>query len=516
MASSAVSQPAKKLTPASGAGHRIGRKTLKVNHAPTDVTASQIHGSASAHGIACCLPRPRRRGKGDRDRTEHSLARLRGRISRAIGYDPTAVLPSFLSNVCRVPSDLRDMTSRNADAEVSPHTVGVAADGPERIWAAVEALYRTGYHPAIALCVRRHGEVILDRAIGHARGNGPGDPAWLPKIPATPDTPFNVFSAAKAVTAMLVHRLDQDNLIRLDDPICEYIPEFGVRGKELITIRHVLSHRAGIPSLPSDVMRLELLPHHDEIVRILCATRPETRPGTRLAYHAITSGFILGEVIRRVTGENVRELMDRIVRRPLGFRWLSYGVEPGDTDRVAYSYLTGPPPPPPLSTLMQRALGVSIQDAVEKSNDPRFLTALVPAGVLLATANEMSRFYQLLLDGGTLDGVHVFDPRTIRRAVTEQSYLEPDLTLMLPLRYGLGFMLGARWFSLYGLDTAQAFGHIGFTNVITWADPERQITGALLTSGKPLIYYGLYQLWQVLATILAACPRTRPRSAPAL
>ena len=82
---------------------------------------------------------------------------------------------------------------------------------------------------------------------------------------------------------------------------------------------------------------------------------------------------------------------------------------------------------------------------------------------------------------------------------------------MLPIRYGLGFMLGAPWFSLYGPDTGDAFGHLGFTNILSWADPARQIAVTLLTSGKPIIYCGLYQLWSLLAVISDVCRRTAPR-----
>jgi CubicO group peptidase (beta-lactamase class C family) len=95
----------------------------------------------------------------------------------------------------------------------------------------------------------------------------------------------------------------------------------------------------------------------------------------------------------------------------------------------------------------------------------------------------------------------------VRRATSEQSYLEFDLTLGLPLRYGMGFMLGGKWFSLYGPDTEHAFGHLGFTNIIGWADPERQIAGALMTSGKPLLYPEIYYVYEILRQIGRACPK---------
>jgi CubicO group peptidase (beta-lactamase class C family) len=412
---------------------------------------------------------------------------------------------------CRVPKDLHPVTSINAAAEVPPRSVGVAPDAAAAIWRAVERLYGSGIHPAIQLCVRRHGEVLIDRAIGHAAGNGPDDPRHGRKVAATTDTLFDIYSASKAVTAMVIHLLDQHHLVHLNDPVCEYIPEFARHGKEAITLQHVLTHRAGIPNLPPEVMQLELLGDDEEIVRLLCAAKPTLRPGRRLAYHAITGGFILGEVVRRVTGKKIRAVLKQEILQPLGFRWTNYGVAARDVPKVALGYFTGPPVLPPMSTLLARALGVPLRRAIALTNDPRYLTAVVPAGNVVTTANELSRFYQLLLNGGTLDGVQIFEPRTIRRATQEHSYLEFDLTLVLPLRYAMGFMLGGTYLSLYGPDTPNAFGHLGFTNIIGWADPDRQVAAALMTSGKPLIYPELYLLHDVVRQIGAACAKTAPR-----
>jgi len=416
---------------------------------------------------------------------------------------------------CRVPRDLSAVTSINTEAEVEPRALGVSPQGVTAIWRGVERLYQTGIHPAMQLCLRRHGEVLIDRAIGHAAGNGPDDPRHGRKVLVTPATPFNIYSASKAVTAMLVHLLDQRHLVHLNDPVCEYVPEFAKHGKESITIQHVLTHRAGIPNLPPEVMRLETLEDEPKILRLLCDAKPVWRPGRRLAYHAITGGFILAEIIKRVTGKPIRTLLKQEILQPLGFRWTNYGVAARDVPKVALSYFTGPPLVPPLSTFIERALGVPMQRVIALTNDARFLTAVVPAGNVVSTANELSRFYQLLLNGGTLDGVHVFEPRTIRRATQEHSYLEFDLTLVLPLRYGMGFMLGGNFVSLYGPGTPNAFGHLGFTNIISWADPDRQVAGTLMTSGKPLVYPELYFLHDLMWQIGTVCKKTRPRHAAA-
>lgn len=405
---------------------------------------------------------------------------------------------------CRIPKHLQSVTSRSP-AEVDPRAVGSSRAAVESIWAAAEGLYRTGMHPAVQLCVRRRGQVVLDRAIGHASGNGPNDGTEARKVLATTETPFTIYSASKAVTAMVIHLLDQQHYLHVNDPVSEYIPEFAKHGKERITIEHVLTHRAGIPNVPPGEMKLENLAHSERILQLLCDAKPAWAPGRRLAYHAVSGGFLLAEIVRRVTGKDIRTVLREEILRPLGFRWMNYGVAPRDIAKVAVNYFTGPPPVFPISAVFHRALGVDFKTAAELPNDPRFLTGIIPSANIVTTANELSRFFQLLLNGGELDGIGIFEPRTIRRATSEQSYLEFDFTLGIPLRYSMGFMLGG--LGLYGPDTSQAFGHVGFINIFAWADPERQVAVALLNNGKPLLHFGLYSIWAVMRQISRAFPK---------
>ena len=391
--------------------------------------------------------------------------------------------------------------------EVAPEEAGLTQDAVDGIWRSVTNFYRMGLQPAIALCVRRHGRVVLDRAVGHARGNVPGAPPDAPLERATPDTLFNLFSASKAITAMLVHLLNERGLLHLDDPIAEYIPEFGRYGKEHITLRHILSHRAGIPAAPGDSFDLDLLDRPEEIIRIICETRPATRAGRKLAYHAVTGGFLCAEIVRRVSGKNVRALLDEEVRQPLSFTHLSYGVRPHELDRVAVETFTGPRSRRPFSRLLQRSLGMDMPELVQVANDPRFLTGIVPSGNIIATANEAGRYFELLLRGGELDGVRVFDQRTVRRAVAEQNYGEIDDIIMLPVRYSMGFMLGGERLSFYGRGTPAAFGHLGFTNVLAWADPERDISVAFMTNGKPFVTPELVVWLNIMRVIARLVPR---------
>lgn len=405
----------------------------------------------------------------------------------------------------RLPADLDAVTDVGAEAD--PRDAGMTQDQVEAIWSAARRLYRSRAHPAIQLCVRRDGHVVLDRAIGHARGNGPHDGPEVERVAVSTDTPFGIFSASKAITAMVVHLLDQRGALHIGDRVADYIPEYARNGKDAITIAHVLSHRAGVPNLPGDVMDVENLNDNELLVEVLCDARPASRAGKTLAYHAISGGFILGEVVRRVTGDDIRTVLQRELLDPLGFRFMNYGVAPEDLPLVGRCYATGAKPLPPLSTVLERALGKTPDDIVEASNDPRFLTGIIPAGNGVASATELSRFFELLRRGGELDGVRIFEPRTIMRARSEQSYRDFDFTLGFPTRYGLGFMLGADVLSLFGPKTDQAFGHLGYTNTIGWADPERALSAALVTSGKPVLYPELPDVWALMRRIGVSVPR---------
>jgi CubicO group peptidase (beta-lactamase class C family) len=412
---------------------------------------------------------------------------------------------------CRIPADLDAVTDVGWE---DPGGSDVPRERIERVWDRVVALYRTGVHPALQICVRRDGCVVLHRSIGHARGNAPQDPPDAPRVPLTTASPFDIFSASKAITAMVIHKLDEEHVLHLEDRVCDFIPEFGRHGKHRISLRHILSHKAGIPNLPREAIDLELLPNPERIVSILCDARLRMRPGRLLAYHAVSGGFLLAEVVRRATGENIRSVLEKRIAAPLGFRWMRYGVAPADLPQVVQDALTGPPVPPPMSTVLRNALGVSLAEVVKLANDPRFLTGIIPAANVVTTAAELSAFYQCLLEGGTLDGVRVFAPRTVQHATAEVSYLEVDLTLGFPIRYGLGFMLGGKAPNLFGYDNPMAFGHLGLSNIFSWADPERRLAVALLASGKPVLSVHAIRLVQLLAEITRAFPKITPLPTP--
>jgi CubicO group peptidase (beta-lactamase class C family) len=401
--------------------------------------------------------------------------------------------------------DLASITTTAAEAD--PGTVGLDPEAVEKMWRAARDLYRSGVHPALQLCVRRHGEVVIDRAIGHASGNGPDDGRDSERVLVSTDTPFCVFSASKAVTAMVVHKLHERGVLSIEDRVADYIPEYAAHGKGDTTIAHVLAHRAGVPTLPREALDIERIGDREHVIQVIAGAKPFVKPGTLLAYHAVSGGFILGEIVHRATGRSIKDALEEEFLRTLGFRWMNYGVAEADLGEVGLNYVTGPPLLPPLSNLVSRVLGNPIDAVVELSNDPRFLTAVVPAANIVTNANELSRFFEIFRAGGEIDGVRVMEPETIARALTEQSRLEIDLSLGFPTRFSLGLMLGAKVLSLFGRDTDQAFGHLGLINIMGWADPQRGLSAALITSGKPMLYPELPRFFGVMQTITSEVPK---------
>src|SRR5687767_12168147 len=138
-------------------------------------------------------------------------------------------------------------------------------------------MYRSGVHPAVQVCVRRESEVVLDRALGHARGNGPDDDEETEKVAATPETPFCIYSGAKAVTAFVIHKLVERGLVGLDEPVASYIPGYDRNDKSEITVGHVLAHRAGVPNLPRDAFELDHMPDREYLREMLCDAKPFAR-----------------------------------------------------------------------------------------------------------------------------------------------------------------------------------------------------------------------------------------------
>jgi CubicO group peptidase (beta-lactamase class C family) len=403
----------------------------------------------------------------------------------------------------RVPADLESVTARGAEdhSDIDPAAV-------ERIWDAARHWYSAGMQPAIQVCLRRNGAVILDRAIGHAWGNGPGDPVDAEQIPVSTETPFCVYSAAKAITTTVTHMLVERGAFSLEDRVCDYLPGYTSHGKDRTTIRHVVTHSAGIPFATGPQPDLKRMDDSDYAREMLGRMKPVYRPGLVHIYHGVTWGPLMREIISAATGRSIRDILDEEILAPLGFRWTNYGVAAGDVPKVAPSHVTGKPLPAPIAKAFKLAVGGTPQQIIPFSNTPEFLTGVIPSSNTVSNAHELSRFAEILCRGGELDGVRIMSPQTLRAAATEARRLRPDLAVGLaPMRWGTGYMLGAKRFGPFGRDAEGAFGHTGLTDIAVWADPQRALSVAVVSSGKPSGHPEAKRYPALLSRINAEIPR---------
>lgn len=370
-----------------------------------------------------------------------------------------------------LPQQLKDLEHRGE--ECAAELAGLKDQDVAAIWRATKGLYRTGMSPAISLALRRRGELFINRAIGYR--------SLTPATPIDVNTPICLFSASKAVTGVLIHYLAEQGALDLNKPVAHYVPEYATGGKERSTILQVLTHRGGVPRIQEDVDPSALF--DIDTVRDMMRRATARNPGREQAYHAITAGFVLGEVIERVTGECINVLLDKVIRQPMGMTHFSYGLADAvPADNVTTGLQLGP-----VDSFLKHAVGGPLQQVVDVSNDPRFRQVAIPAGNLYATAEEASRFFQMLLNGGEWQGKQILQRRTVENAVKPIKAARFDRTLLIPLQYSAGFMLGQKNLSLYGPGTPRAFGHLGFISIYCWADPQRDLAGALLTTGKGII-----------------------------
>lgn len=363
-----------------------------------------------------------------------------------------------------------------------PRSVGMRADKIAEASGLIDQLHASGKYPAIQVCVRRQGKVVLHKAVGRYRPIGDGD--WKP---AGLDTRFLIFSISKSITATALHVLLERGKLHVDDPVCWYIPEFAQNGKEHITLRHVLTHSAGIPMIFWH-LHDDLIRDWDRIVGRICRQRPWHLPGRRTSYHIISGGYIIGEVIRRVDGRDVRRFLREEILEPLGFETFNFGIGPEWYERTARPERVDRLPPRVVTDLISRVMDVDLVEALAVMGRPAVFESVIPAANIVGTAEETSRFFQMLLDGGELNGRRVLGEKQVRRATAEQM-TRTDFTLGLTQqRYSLGFMLGRKSTELnvFGRDTGHTFGHLGFSRQLGWADRARQIAAGFLTSGIPV------------------------------
>ncbi|MEU6746730.1 serine hydrolase domain-containing protein [Spirillospora sp. NPDC046719] len=357
--------------------------------------------------------------------------------------------------------------------ECPPEQVGVDSAGLARALELVAAR-----RAAAQICVLRDGRVVLDRSVA-----------------CRSDSLFWIFSASKPFVALLVHQLAEQGALNLDDAVAAYWPQFGRHGKDRITIRQVLQHRAGVPLSSSMLGDALAMMSWERAVRHVERARPRWPPGQVPAYHVISYGVILGELVRRVGGVPVSDALTAGLLRPLGLHDTYLGLP----DHLWSRHI-----PVRASALVDQIVRVGL-------NRPAARRAVVPAAGISTTARDLARFYQALLQGGELDGVRVVDSATIAQATLPSSEGETDRLLNLPIRWSQGFQLGgprpgARGSPPMGrLSSPRTFGHNGSNCCIAWADPTRRLVFAYLTALLPPRREGADHISSVSDAINAAC-----------
>ena len=322
-----------------------------------------------------------------------------------------------------------------------------------------------------AVCVYREGKPVIDLWAGYA------DPSRT--RPWQQDTIVSVASSTKGMVATCVHILIERGLLDIDKPVAHYWPEFAQKGKERISIRWLLCHRAGLPGVRQD-MPPESLYDWDRYTAVLAETEPWWEPGTKHGYHALTFGFLVGEVIRKITGKTVGQFFHEEIAGPLEADFF-IGV-PEEADNRAAETISGPTPDPEDAPIMAEMLRdrtsmtarafINPPRQPEVFNTRAWRAAEIPSSNGHATARALARIYGMLALGGELDGKRYLKPETIGNAIVEQSS-GPDAILINPNRFGLGFALNNEFrpFS----PNERSFGHNGLGGSTGFADLDAKI-----------------------------------------
>lgn len=256
------------------------------------------------------------------------------------------------------------------------------------------------------------------------------------------DTIVNVYSTTKAMTALCVMMQVDRGLLDLDAPVAKYWPEFAQNGKEKIQVRQIMSHTSGLAGF-EEAITVEDLYDWDKCIGLLAAQAPWWEPGTQSGYHAITHGYLLGELVRRVTGKTVGTFFKEEVAIPLGADF-HIGLAPEHDDRVGELI---PPPEIDMSgvPISDEQLAISAKMGNPKmtaleTRTRKWRAAEIPAAGGQGNARSVARVAALMANGGELDGLRLLSAATIEKIIEEQSY-GPDLVMIMPIRFGLGFGL---------------------------------------------------------------------------
>ncbi|MEU5498376.1 serine hydrolase domain-containing protein [Streptomyces griseofuscus] len=359
---------------------------------------------------------------------------------------------------------------------------GTVAEGFEPVREAFAANFALlGEHGA-AVAVYRDGRRVVDLWAGTRDVDG--------TAPWESGTAQIVRSATKGVVAAGLLLLHQRGELDLDAPVGTYWPEYKAAGKERTLVRHLLAHRAGVPVLDRPLTPAEAA-DPDRGAAAVAAQAPVWEPGTDHGYHAQTYSWLIGELVRRVTGRPVGEWLADEIAGPVGADlWL--GLPEAERGRVGrVGDIEAPQSAGGLKLRPKRSVSAAYADPdsltrrafaaitpLPDENDPAYRAAALPASNGIATADGLARVYASLI--GEVDGgVRLFTPETVELARAEQS-AGPDRVLVVATRFGLGHMLHG---SASPLLSPGSFGHPGRGGALAFADPESGVAFGYVTNG---------------------------------
>ena len=295
---------------------------------------------------------------------------------------------------------------------------------------AFAANFDQGLEVGASVAVTVDGELVVDLWAGTIDDAG---------TPWERDTVINVWSTTKTMTALCALMLADRGELDVDAPVSRYWPGFEAEGKDGVLVRHLLSHTAGLPGW-TEPMAPEDLYDWEKATTLLARQAPWWEPGTAMGYHAITQGYLVGEVIRRVAGCTVGTFFREEVAEPLGADF-HIGTPASVDERVA---LVIPPPPLPLEGLDPDLVAIKALTnpllSAEQSWEVPWRRAEIPAAGGHGNARSVAMVHRVLACGGSAGGVTLLSPEGCERIFREQAY-DADLVLFVKLRHGIGFGL---------------------------------------------------------------------------
>jgi CubicO group peptidase (beta-lactamase class C family) len=330
----------------------------------------------------------------------------------------------------------------------------------------------TGAELGLQVAVYHRGEMVADAWAGVADADS--------GQPVDGETLFTSWSTTKGFAATCLHMLAERGQVDYDTPIAAYWPEFAHNGKESITVRHALTHTAGLPHMPTDPTPA-MLCDWAAMCDFLVAQAPLWTPGSRTGYHAWTFGWLVGEIVRRADGRPLAQFAQEELCQPLGIRDFYLGI-PNEVETRVATLQHGPAPDdaPPPGDLFLRCLPPTVTNAATV-NRPDIRRASIPGGGGIMNARAIARHYAMLAGGGSLDGVRLLSPDRIDLMRSLQTD-DHDLVLDRRLRKGMGYFLGgaedAGGSQAMG-TTGSEFGHPGLGGSLGFADPAHQLSFGL-------------------------------------